>query len=214
MRYRSMPVIALLLLLGTAPGTLAQDATPSAVTGEAIDPAECQVTPRPVDDLIDLWSEEDETGTPVVVTPKITPPPTAIPVPLGERADAGTVAGVNATMRGLLACSNAGDITRYFAFLSDNMLMQHLPEAGETSQDTRQSVESDPEPVPVDQRSQLVAVTNVAVMKDDRTGALVTTIEPQNAFGGPETVLALFVEVDGQWLVDEVIAFFEADTFS
>jgi hypothetical protein len=117
-------------------------------------------------------------------------------------------------MRGLLSCSNAGDITRYFAFLSDNMVMQHLPEAGETSQDTRRFLESDPEPVPVDQRSRLVAVTNVAVMKDGRTGALVTTIEPQNAFGGPETVLALFVEVDGQWLVDEVIAFFEADTFS
>jgi hypothetical protein len=45
-------------------------------------------------------------------------------------------------------------------------------------------------------------------------GTVPGTIEPQNAFGGPDTVLALFVEVDGQRLVDEVIAFFEADTFS
>jgi hypothetical protein len=42
----------------------------------------------------------------------------------------------------------------------------------------------------------------------------VASARAQDAFGEPDTVLALLVEVDGQWLVDEAIAFFEADTFS
>lgn len=135
---------------------------------------------------------------------------TSIPAPLGARADAETVAGVNATMREILACQNAGNLPRVLALFSDDLLVQLGPVLGETPEDTLaflEALEAAPEPEPVERYQRLLAVTNVAQMEDERVGAIVVTVEPGVPGGRPDAVLVLFVEDEGRWLADEIVAF-------
>lgn len=152
-----------LALIGPACAA-AQDATPSAVGGEVIDHSECQVEPRPTDELIGLLYMEDGAGTLVAATPERRPAVTSVSVPLGAPADAATVSGVTVTTREILAWVNAGDFGRALALYSDKLILDFRPDPGETSEETRASLEVAPEPVPVEQRVRLIAITDVSVM--------------------------------------------------
>ena len=195
-------VLVALALLGPA-RALAQDATPAA-GGEALDPAECRVEPRDADELIALWY--DEAGTPVAATPGAGTLD-SVPVPLGEPADAETVAGATGAIREILACFNAGDFGRALALFSDDLIRSFGPEPGETPEDVRGFLEAAPGPLPAGDRIRLLAITDVSVMEDGRVGALVVSDDPTVAPEGPETVLVIFVEEGGRWLVDEVVEF-------
>lgn len=132
--------------------------------GEVIDHSECQVEPRPTDELIGLLYMEDGAGTLVAATPERRPAVTSVSVPLGAPADAATVSGVTVTTREILAWVNAGDFGRALALYSDKLILEFRPDPGETSEETRASLEVAPEPVPVEQRVRLIAITDVSVM--------------------------------------------------
>ena len=206
-----LSVAAVVLLGALAPGfagpTAAQDATPAAGAGEALDPAECRVEPRPADELIAVWYEENEAGTPVLATPAADTAPASVPVPLGEPADAETAAAATAVVREVLACFNAGDFGRALALFSDDLVRSFGPSPEETPEDVRAFLAPAPEPLPAGSRIRLLAVTDVAVMADGRVGAFVVTDDPTVPPEGPETALVLVVEEDGRWLVDAVVEF-------
>src|SRR5262245_36298868 len=99
MRKLSGPLAALALggtmILGGHATAFAQDATPIAV-----DPAECVVAPRTVDELVTIFLAGDYAPDEAIV---------AGTFPEGAEAPADVVDGVNATMRQVIACSNAND---------------------------------------------------------------------------------------------------------
>ena len=199
-------VRVLLSLIPVVLLALAQDATPG-VGGEAPDPADCRAEPRDADELIALWYEEDAAGTPVAVAPTDEPPLDAVPVPLGEPADAATAAGVTAAVREVFACFNAGNFGAALALFSDDLVHAFGPEPGETPEEVRGFVEAAPEPPPAGERIRLLAVTDVAVMADGRVAAFVVSEDPTVPPEGAETVLVLLVEEGGRWLIDWVVEF-------
>jgi hypothetical protein len=190
----------------------AQEATPAAGMGEAVDPAECRVEPRPTDELLALWYG-DVVGTPVVAvvdeswTPEPPPPPAAFPeLPLGEPADVATVTAVIDTVRQDFACNNAGEYWRALALYTDDLARQYAPIfIGEPPADLRAFVEASPEPEPFPGRLRLLAVTDVAVMADGRVGAIVVSDDPAVPPEGAQTALYLFLEEKGRWRIDEIV---------
>ncbi len=187
----------------------AQDATPAA-EGEAPDPAECQVEGRTADELIEIWYEQNDEGTPVLATPEAEGLLTTVPAPLGEPADEETVAGVTETVREVLACFNAGDFGRATALFSENFIGQFGPSPEESPEDVRGFLEVG-EAAPEEARIRLLAVTDVAVMEDGRVGAFVVSVDPTVPPEGAETALILFVEEEDRWLVDGVVEFVPVD---
>ena len=185
----------------------AQDATPASGRGEVLDPAECQVEPRSADELIAVWYEQNEAGTPILATPAADTALESVPVPLGEPADAETVAAVTAAVREVLACFNAGDFGRALALFSDELIRSSGPEPGDTPEDVRGFLAAAAEPAPEADRIRLLAVTDVAVMADGRAAAFVVTEDPTIPPEGAETVLLLFAEGEDGWLVDAVVEF-------
>ncbi len=208
-RLAGLVVALVLLVLFGSSGALAQDATPDA-RGEAPDPAECQIEGRTADELIEIWYEENDEGTPELATPEAEAPLTAVPAPLGEPADAETVTGVTETVREVFACFNAGDFGRATALFSENLVRQFGPSPEESPEDVRGFLEA-AEPAPEEARIRLLAVTDVAVMEDGRVGAFVVSVDPTVPPEGAETALVLFVETGDRWVVDEVVEFVPAE---
>jgi len=203
-------MLGALTLIGPA-GALAQDATPAATAGVAPDPAECRTEPISADELIALWFPENESGTPVPATRAVSPPMDNLPLPLGEPADAATVAGVVATVRELYACQNLGENGRFFAFFTDDALRGFGPPPEFGLADMPAILTGLPEPVPAAERVRLLAVTDVSVMADGRIGAIVISDDPPIPPEGPQTTLVLFVEEGGRWLIDELVLFTAAE---
>src|SRR5688500_4779671 len=176
----------------------AQDATPP--SGSIPEPAECQVEPRPTEDLMALWAgfATPEAGD-AVASPDAGTPFTGLPA--GEPADAETIDAVTATVREVFACFNAGDFVRSFSLYTDNLVQSFGPELGMSAEDARTFLEGETAtPVPEDQRIVLISVTNVVVMDDGRVGAIVVSNDPTVEPEGAETALVSFVEENGRWL--------------
>ena len=64
-----------------------------------------------------------------------------------------------------------------------------------------------PEPRAAEFLTRLMTVTDVSVLPDGRVAAFVVFNEPLLPPGGPETLLFVFANQDGQWLVDDWIDF-------
>ena len=191
-------VIALvsLALLGSAV-SFAQDATPAASTFPITpDPAECQVEARPVEDFLAAAAG----ATPGAAAE------TVVEVPLGDAADAETVAGVTVTLREVLACFNAGEFSRALGLFSDNALRRFGQEEPLSEEELRGFLEATPQAVPAEQRSTLHALTDVMELEDGRVGALLITTD---AVVGTDTIYVVLVQEDGRWLVDDIIEFLE-----
>jgi ketosteroid isomerase-like protein len=211
-----LAVVLCSLIVASSARASAQDATPAA--GVVPDPSECQVDPRAADELIALWypggtplaatpegSPADVSGTALDVNEAGTPVGAVIDVPLGDPADAETIDAVTATVREVFACFNAGDFARALSLFSDNLVTSFGPEPGTSMEDAASFLQEAATPAPEDQRISLISVTNVVVMDDGRVGAIVVSNDPTVEPEGAETVLVIFVEEEGGWLVDEVI---------
>lgn len=186
-------------------GLRAQDATPVANLGEAVDPAECRIAPRTAEELFALWSDVDEEDTGL----------TAAPVPLGQPADAEIVAAITATVREWYACANARDFGRVVAFMSDRLVDSLFSaEDGLTLEFVRSHVGPPTEPKPREEWQRLVAVTDVSVMEDGRVAAFLIEDSPARPPDGPTTELLIFVEERGRWVVDEILEFSEDEASS
>ena len=193
-------VIALCsLALGGPAVTLAQEATPAA-GGFPItpDPTECQVEARTVDEFVAVL------GAATPTTPDLVG--TTVEVPLGEAADAETVAGVTTTIREILACFNAGDFSRALSLFSSEAINRIAAEDPITEEELRSFLEATPQAAPAGQQSTLLALTDVMELEDGRVGALMATTDP---FVGPDTAYIIFVQENDRWRIDEIIEFLD-----
>jgi hypothetical protein len=129
-----------------------------------------------------------------------------VAVPVGDEADDATAAAIEATVRAVFACFNAGDLLRATAFFTDD-LTSAIFVGAELSREEAAALLSSPVPAPASEAAQIVAVTNVMRLADGRIGAFVIAQTGADF----DTSYAMFKEIDGNWLVDQVIEFPPSD---
>jgi hypothetical protein len=197
---RILLALLALLIAGAvgATGAGAQEEGTPAVAVATVVPAaeECQVAPRSVESLAML------VGTPAAAeaTPGvggIEP----IPLPEGTPADAATVDGINATLRELGACRNAGDRLRELALYTDDYFRRVIARQGPYSPEVLASL-STPQP-PQETGIVLARPDDVRVLADGRVGALL--LLPGEARDAVSYPFFVFARHGDRWLLDEVL---------
>jgi hypothetical protein len=158
--------------------------------------------PRDFDDIATILNLDGE-GVPAPAMTQITPP-------LGQIADVATTISIKEAARQVLACFNAGDIPRAAGLMTESGVRRAywgLTIDTENRELARTRIAAPPEPRAEDALVRLITVTDVSVLPDERITAFVVLNEPLLPPAGPETLLFVFANQDGQWLVDDWIDF-------
>jgi plastocyanin len=188
---RLLAALAVLsMLLFAHPAVTAQDATPAA--GEVIDPAECQVEPRAIEEIEQLVGTAGEGE-------EATPGAAQAGSMQGEEADEATVQAVTQTYRELVACLNAGEFLRVYALYTDEYLRRTLADSG---MDLGQ-LQATPAP---DQR-ETTALVGVSEVRQLAGGQVTAQVETSSSPEGVSTVIQGVLEpVDDRLLIaDETV---------
>jgi hypothetical protein len=185
--------VAILTAAVVASGVLAQEATPSAGA------AECTVEPF---DLTAVLVPSE--GTPVAAA---TAEPTPPERPTGEPADEEIGAAVTETIEQFVGCVNGGFEVRYLFFFSPGYLQRTV--VGLTADEIVQlnefaASETSANPLPENERTIISAIEDIEVLDDGRVVATVIGDDLARP-GGPSPVYFVFLEVEGRYLIDEVI---------
>jgi hypothetical protein len=204
-RWRALAIalVAALLLTGSV---LAQNGTPEADTAEnprLVDPSECTIEPRASAEVANILQLSG--STPVPEPERITISP-----PLGQIADPATTVSIKETARQVLACFNAGDIPRAAALMTENGIKRAywgLTIDPQSRQAAEELITGTPVPRQTEVLLRLVTVTDASILPDGRVAAFVVMNEPLLPPAGPETLLFIFSNVDGRWLVDDWVDF-------
>ena len=173
------------LLLGGHAPALAQEATPLAV-----DPIECVVAPRTAENVAAIWNAGDYVPDAAIV---------AGALPSGTPAPDDVVVAINATLRQMVACSNANDFARQLALLTDEGTQFYAPE-GEVPVDELTGFFEGllATPVAVADYEVFVPLSDVILLDDGRVGGIEAT-------ESGDGVYLIFAEEDGVWLIDSVV---------
>lgn len=203
-RWRALAIVPMAAMLVTGP-VLAQEGTPEADDAEnprLVAASECVSEPRAYEDIATILDIEGA-GVPAPAMTQITPP-------LGEVADIETSISIKEAARHVLACFNAGDIPRAAGLMTENGVKRAywgLTIDEENRELARTRIAAAPEPRAEEALVRLITVTDVAVLPDGRVAAFVVLNEPLLPPAGPETLLFVFSNQDGSWLVDDWIDF-------
>jgi hypothetical protein len=203
-RWRALAIAPLAALLVTGP-VLAQEGTPEADGTEnprLVAPSECVAEPRAFEDIAAILALDGE-GVPAPAMTQITPP-------LGDIADAETSISIKEAARQVLACFNAGDIPRAAGLMTENGVRRAywgLTIDAENRELARTRITAPPEPRAEEALVRLITVTDISLLPDGRIAAFVVLNEPLLPPAGPETLLFVFANQDGRWLVDDWIDF-------
>ena len=169
--------------------SLAGELTPPA--GDVPGPEECTVAPRPVAAVAQRLTPPASAPSPV---PATTPPAGA-----GAPVDGATAAGVAATVRRYFACSNAGDLLRASALLSDAFVRSLF--GGMAAEQRRDALELLATPIAVgEQVFVLYAVRDVRVLADGRVTAAADVYHP--FLFRDATFAFVLVRAGAGWLID------------
>lgn len=110
--------------------------------------------------------------------------------------DLGVLKEVERTAAEIVACMNDGDVLRTYALYSEDVIA-----AGVSLSEAE--IEASPEALPQDERIVLLDVTYPVALADGRVGVVLLLDDPRVA-SPVEPVFAVFREIGGQWLVDEL----------
>ena len=196
------------VLLGAhllASPALAQEATPAAGTVEnprIVEPQECQVEPRSVDEITRIL-QLDGAGLTAPSTMTLTQP-------LGVTVDPATKSSIKEAVRQLVACFNAQDLPRAAALMTDTGL-QHafwgLSSSAAAREATKARLAAAPTPRQERALIRLIAVTDVSRLPDGRVAAFAIVNDPLLPPPGPEAVLMVFTQQGDAWLLDDLVRF-------
>ena len=199
-------VFSALLTFSVSNRSAAQDTISLPLTP---DPAECTAEPVTIEELLGLTGATPIPGTPSAgMDEETVATPEAFMLPEGEPADEETVATITAALVETLACLNTGNFLTAYALFSDEFKVRDLQEFPITEADLAY-FEATPEALEAEMHASLLAVREARILEDGRVGALVETIFPDEA-PGPQVDFIIFVEEDGNWLLDEIIEDLEA----
>ena len=195
-RVLAAGLVALSIVISGAVAGASASAQPATIFP---DPSECDVDPRSVDAVEAIVAVATPTEHLLVDHED--------QLPQGRPADAETVTDITAVARTYVACLNAADWPRAFALLSEQAVSDFLDSeqvaglfatAGTPETDASGQIEV-----------ALVEVRDVRVFDDGRVDAIVTwgrRPAPGDEVRDYETNFHTFVQVDGQWLLDEEIS--------
>jgi hypothetical protein len=184
---------------------LAQDATPAAgeESPRIVLPSECQVEPRPADQITQVLQLDGEGLT--------APTPMDITPPLGEVVDPETALAIKEAAREVIACFNAQDLPRMATLMTDNGLrsafwgLSSTPAAREA---TKANLAATPQPrVEEAALTRLIAVTDESRLPDGRVAAFVIINDPLQPPAGAAALLFVFAQQGDAWLLDDLIRF-------
>ena len=119
-------------------------------------------------------------------------------LPSGTPADAATAAAITATARELIACNNAGDFPRVFAFYTDALIRGVFAGNPALTERLAADLAKPAAPLPAAERTELLAVRGVRVLADGRVGAVVEDRDPRQTV----VFFAILVQVGDRWLID------------
>ena len=188
---RLLAVVAVLAtMLFAHPAVIAQDATPPA--GEVIDPAECQVEPRAIEEIHQLVGTAGEEAD-------ATPDAAQAGSMQGEEADEATVQAVTQTYRQLVACLNAGEFLRVYALYTDDYLRRTLADSG-----------IDPaqfQATPAADQQEMTALVGVSDVRQLAGGQVTARVETTSSPEGAASVIQSVLEQVGDRLLiaDETV---------
>lgn len=203
MRRCRVLLVVLLMTLVVPGGVLAQDSEEgTASVTRTVAPDACVAEPR----------APEEIATILVLEGEGVPPPALIQInpPLGELADAETTRAIITTTRQIISCFNAGDIPRAASVMTEagvRRVYWGLTIDEENRDLARQRIPAPPERRAEQLLIRLIAVTDVSVLPDGRVAGFIIMNEPLLPPGGPETLLFVFANQEGQWLLDDLVDF-------
>jgi hypothetical protein len=202
---RLLPLLfSLVLSLVALNQGAAQDATPADMSPN---PEECTLEARGIEELQAIYGEPAPEGA-GEATSAVQATPADLVLPTGSPADEATTNAIMAAIRVNVACYNAGDYLASFSGVTDDFLVTQVG-TSLFDQDFVAAMEASPVPLAEEQQTELLSVREIVVLDDGRAAALVdyrghypTDTEGIN---GVETDLWIFANVEGAWLLDEVV---------
>jgi hypothetical protein len=203
---RLLPLLfALVLSLVALNQGAAQDATPADMSP---DPEECTLEARGIEELQAIYGEPAPEGA-GEATSAVEATPAAFVLPEGSPADDATTEAIVAAIRLNVACYNAGDYLASFSGVTDEFLVTQVG-TSLFDEDFVAAMEASPVPLAEEQQTELLSVRTVVVLEDGRAAALVDYSghfpTESEGINGVETDLWIFENVEGVWLLDEVVA--------
>lgn len=191
-------LLTALVLVGGSP-TSARAGAESAEQMATPRPQSCDVERRSPEEILTLTSPGSENGT--LGSGRLIQP-----LPVGTPADVAASAGVSATISQLEACINDGQVFRAMALFSDEAL-RRMPISEEAAAEFSMMATGTPIPVPPGERSVFIGPWHVERLPDGRVLAAVVWFGSEtDSCINPKRINALvFIEQDGQWLIDERI---------
>jgi hypothetical protein len=202
-RWRALAIVPLAVMMLTGP-VLAQEEgeDEEAQSIRLVGVEECVTDPLAPEAISNMLALDGE-GVPPPATITITPP-------LGEIADPVTDIEIKEAARTILACFNAGDIPRAASLMTENGVRRAywgLTIDQASREATAARLTAEPEPRQPERFVRLISVTDSSVLPDGRVAAFVIINEPLLPPAGPETLLFIFANQDGRWLLDDLIDF-------
>lgn len=194
-------LICLAALLTIGGGAWARDSRAGARQSSPPAVVRCDVPPRTPEFLLALA----ETASPPAASPasSSTPAMAASASLLPEEA----TEGITLTMEQITACLNEGDFARFTALFTDAYWQRGSNDV-EAAQVLADVVSTPPAPLPVEKRVDLVAIRDMRSLADGRVAAVVVLNDGHDA--EPDLDLVVFERVGEVWLIDEVIADYDA----
>ena len=179
-------------------------ATPEVSEERVVPPDECQVEPRPSEEVFALLGlAEGADATPTAERTPVAAPPWVA-------ADEETVSAATEATREWLACINADDNFRIAALMTDSAIVRFFGGGlapDEAIEGARSNLAGTPVPRTEEEHVRLVAVTDVSRLEDGRVAAMALINEPVLPPRGQETLLLIFVEAEDRLFIDDIIQF-------
>jgi hypothetical protein len=200
--WRILAIVPVATMLVTGSALAQDDAVEDTGGSRVVAPEECTNEPRTFDDLATILDLNGE-GLSAPERTQITPP-------LGEIVDPDTATTIDEAAREIVACFNAGDIPRAAALMTDNGVQRvywGLSSDEENRDLAKTRLPEAPEPRAADALIRLIAVTDASTLRDGRVAAFAVISEPLLPPNGPETLLFIFANQDGTWLLDDMVDF-------
>ncbi len=201
MRGKTVTSLALGLLLSSCIG-----ATAIAQDDPSPNPEECTLEPRTIEEMRELHGTPAPEGEGERVS-VIQATPVDFALPEGEPADEQTVAEITAAIWNITACHNAGDYLAGMGGLTDDFIIHQVGKSL-FDEDFVAAMTAEPVPLAEEHQTVILDIRSVTVLEDGRVAALFDYASPtphEEGIDGVETDLFIFVNVDGTWLLDEVV---------
>ncbi len=152
-------------------------------------PVECNAAPRTLNDIVDLAAQPAPAASP--------------PARSGEPAAPEAIEAATATLRASIACVNANRPLAAFAYFTDGYLSRAFGGANtDALGHLRVALTRTPAPAEPGDQLSLRSISDVTI---PAAGELLMTAVTVNA-DGVYTDRLLLREVDGRWLIDQVIS--------